>query len=223
MTDFSEEAWQQTARLRAAIDRLPFNAELAAGTLSRARFQAYIVQDALYLDQYCRALALAAAKAPDTGAAQVFAEAAIGVVVVEQGLHSRYLHEFGVDSAAITEAAVAPDCLAYTSFLMATAYHEPWEILVAALLPCFWIYWDVGVAISRQSARGNPYQAWIDTYADEHFGAAVQRVIAIADTAAAAAPPSVRARMLAAFVRSSQYEYLFWDGAYHGRGWPATA
>ena len=49
MTPFSEAAWQRTARLRQAIDALPFNTELAAGTLSRERFQGYIVQDALYL------------------------------------------------------------------------------------------------------------------------------------------------------------------------------
>lgn len=223
MTLFSQEAWQNTARLRHAIHRLPFNTELAAGTLDRDRFQAYIVQDSLYLGQYYRALALAAARAPDTAAAQVFAEFAVQVVAVEQALHGRYLQQFGIDPGSVTVLDASPDCFAYTSFLIATAYQEPWEILVAALLPCFWIYWDVGVAVSRQAAPANPYRAWIDTYADEHFGEAVQRVIAIADHAAEAAPPRVRSMMLAAFVRSSQYEWLFWDGAYQGRGWPLAS
>src|SRR3546814_7621199 len=106
---------------------------------------------------------------------------------------------------------------------MATAYQEPWEVLVAALLPCFWIYWDVGCAISRRAAADNPYRAWIDTYADERFGATVSRVIGIADHAAAAAGSAVRAKMLAAFGQSSRYEWLFWDGAYHRRGWPVAA
>ena len=67
MSRFSDEAWQGTGRLREAIHALPFNTELAAGTLPRDRFQHYIVQDALYLGQFSRALAIAAAKAPDTG------------------------------------------------------------------------------------------------------------------------------------------------------------
>ena len=67
MTPFSEAAWQRTARLREAIDALPFNTELAAGTLSRERFQGYIVQDALYLGQYSRVLAIAGVKGPDGG------------------------------------------------------------------------------------------------------------------------------------------------------------
>ncbi|MFZ3237822.1 MAG: hypothetical protein WA184_20955, partial [Stellaceae bacterium] len=70
MTRFSDEARHRTQALRAAIEALPFNTELAAGTLARARFEHYITQDALYLGQFSRALALAAAKAPDIGTLQ---------------------------------------------------------------------------------------------------------------------------------------------------------
>lgn len=217
---FSDEAWQRTAALREAIHRLPFNTELAAGTLAPERFRFYILQDAIYLGQYSRLLALAAARAPDAATLEAFAQSALGAVAVEQRLHEHYLHEFGVEPEVIAAAEPAPDCLAYTSFLLATAYHEPWPVLVAALLPCFWIYWDVASAIVRTAAPQNRYQAWIDTYADEAFGAAVARVIGIAD-AAAAAGPELRPAMLQAFQRSTQYEFLFWDGAYQQRGWPS--
>src|SRR5205085_5393702 len=133
---FSEEAWQRTASLRAAIHRLPFNAELASGTLAPERFRFYILQDALYLAQYSRVLALAAAKAPDTASLLAFGHSALGAVAVEQRLHEHYLREFGVEPAAITAAEPMPDCLAYTSFLLAIAHQQPWPVLVAALLPC---------------------------------------------------------------------------------------
>src|SRR5262245_52650581 len=220
MIRFSEEAWQRTASLRESIHALPFNAELAAGTLPRTKFRHYIVQDALYLGQFSRALAIAAAKAPDTGTLQSFGQSALGAVAVERALHEQYLHAFGVDPASLAEAEPAPDCLAYTSYLTAAAYHEPWEVLVAALLPCFWIYWDVGCAIAREAAPENPYRAWIDTYADERFGEAVRNVIEITDRAAGTVTLESRAKMLAAFARACQYEWLFWDGAYHCRGWP---
>ena len=223
MIRFSDEAWQRTASLREAIHVLPFNAELAAGTLARNRFQHYIVQDALYLGQFSRALAIAAAKAPDTGALQAFGQSALGALAVERALHEQYLRAFGVDPASLASAAPAPDCLAYTSFLIAAAYHGPWEVLVAALLPCFWIYWDVGCAIARRAAPENPYRAWIDTYADERFGEAVEKVIAISDRAAEVTSVATRAEMFAAFGRACQYEWLFWDGAYQLRGWPPIA
>jgi thiaminase (transcriptional activator TenA) len=216
---FSDEARQRTAALRAAIHALPFNRELAAGALAPDRFSFYITQDALYLAQYSRVLALAAAKAPDTPSLQAFAGSALGAIAVEQRLHEHYLAELGISPAEIAAAEPAPDCLAYTSFLLATAHQEAWPVLIAALLPCFWIYWDVASAIIRDCAPGNPYQAWIDTYANPAFGESVKRVIGIAD-AAASAMPSAHAQMLAAFTRSAQYEYLFWDGTYQRRLWP---
>jgi thiaminase/transcriptional activator TenA len=217
---FSDQVWQATTGLRAAIHALPFNAELAAGTLARERFQHYIIQDALYLGEFGRCLALAAARAPETAGLQSFAQSALAAVAVERALHEQFLRQFGLDPATLTTMEPAPDCLAYTSFLTATAYHEPWPVLVAAVLPCFWLYWDVGGAIARKTAPNNPYRAWIDTYADPGFGERVAAVVATADRAAAAASPAVRAQMRAAFIRASQYEYLFWDGAYQRRGWP---
>lgn len=220
MIRFSDEAWRRTTSLREAIHKLPFNAELAVGSLSRARFQTYIIQDAIYLGQFSRALALAAAKAPDTSTMQSFAQSALGAIAVEQALHTRYLQDFGVDPASIASAEPSPDCLAYTSYLIAVAYHDPWEVLIAALLPCFWLYWDVGCAIARSAAPQNPYKAWVDTYADERFGEAVRTVISITDRAAEATTAAVHTKMLAAFTRACQYEWLFWDGAYQRRSWP---
>ena len=81
---FSEEAWDRTRRLREAIHRLPFNTELAAGSLARDRFQGYITQDSLYLGRFSRALAIAAARAPDSDAMQSFAESALRAVAVDQ-------------------------------------------------------------------------------------------------------------------------------------------
>ncbi len=223
MTSFSEAAWQRTARLRQAIYDLPFNTELADGTLSRARFQGYVIQDALYLGQYSRVLAMAGVKGPDGAALHAFASSALEAVAVEQALHERYFRSFGIDPARLAEIEPSPDCLGYTSFLLATAYHDPWEVLVAALLPCFWVYWDVGSAIAKRAAADNPYRAWIDTYADEGFGEAVRTVIGITDRAAATVAPATVGRMMAAFIRSTQYEWLFWDSAYQQRGWSIVA
>jgi thiaminase/transcriptional activator TenA len=223
MTTFCEQAWADTAALRRAIHALPFNAELAAGTLARERFRFYIRQDAIYLGQFARVLAVAAARAPDIPAFGQFVQFALGAVAVEQALHEHYLRQFGLDPAELDPATAAPDCFAYTSFLLATAYHEPFEVLIAALLPCFRLYWDVGLAISGAAAPGNPYRAWIDAYADQSFGVAVRSLMDVADAAAADASPVLQDRMLAVHRRATEYEYLFWDGAYHCRAWPQIA
>ena len=45
---------------------------------------------------------------------------------------------------ATAVSALSPACHHYVSFLLATAYGEPYEVLLGALLPCFWIYAEVG-------------------------------------------------------------------------------
>src|SRR5580704_8221189 len=118
MIRFSDEAWQRTASLREAIHNLPFNVELAAGSLSRDRFQTYITQDAIYLGQFSRALAISAAKAPDTATMQSFAQSALGAIAVEQALHGRYLRDFGVDPAGVADAEPSADCLAFIGYMI---------------------------------------------------------------------------------------------------------
>ena len=220
MTRFSDRAWGETADLRQGILDLPFNRELAAGTLSQPRFQFYMIQDALYLEQYARALAIAAARAPDPAAIEFFARASQEALVVERALHGGFLERFGVDPAEAARADPSPTCYGYTNFLLTTAHQGSYEELAAALLPCFWIYWDVGKRIAGEASAGNPYQAWIDTYSDPGFGEAVEAVIAINDRAAEDASTGIRDAMLAAFKRSALYEWMFWDSAYRQEQWP---
>ena len=92
MTEFSTQAWQQNLPLYEAILDLPFNRELAAGTLDEERFRHYIIQDAHYLEGFARALALAAAKAENADQIVQFAEAAQTAIIVERALHDLLRH-----------------------------------------------------------------------------------------------------------------------------------
>jgi thiaminase (transcriptional activator TenA) len=217
---FSDEAWTRIGPLYDAILGLPFNRELAAGTLARERFTFYMLQDALYLTHFGRALAVTAARAPDEDAMIQFAGSAQAAVVVERELHAGFFKTFGItpEQAAATEPS--PTCEHYTHYLLALAHNAPYEVSVAALLPCFWIYWKVGAHLFDIARPDNFYQPWIDTYADEAFAAGVRKVIAISDRVAADTTPAVRAQMFKAFVRASQLEWMFWDSAYRLEAWP---
>ena len=220
MPTFSEQAWSQTSGLYQRILDLPFNRELAAGTLSQERFRFYMIQDALYLAQYARALAVASAKAPDMEEIRFFAKSAETVVVVERALHGGFFEKFGVDPDAAAQAEPSPSCLGYTNFLLGVALQGSYAELTAAVLPCFWIYWEVGKHIAGIAAGDNPYQAWIDTYAGDEFGNAVKTAIAITDRTADAASTSERKKMMRAYSRCAQFEWMFWDSAYKLEGWP---
>ena len=63
---FTQEAWARNSALFQATLEMPFNRELADGTLSIERFRHYMIQDAHYLVGFGRALAVAAARADDS-------------------------------------------------------------------------------------------------------------------------------------------------------------
>lgn len=222
MTTFTNTVLTDIDGLLGKIRDLAFIRELTAGTLSRERFQFYVIQDSLYLNSYSRALSLAAAKAPDAEAMLQFTKSAQDAIAVERALHAGFLRQFGVEDAALQRAEKSPTCAGYTNFILATATTGSYEELVAAILPCFWIYWHIGHLITEIAAPANPYRAWIDTYTDAPFEAAVKAVVGITDRVAASATPATVADMRRAFAIASSYEWMFWDSAYRQEAWPVT-
>ncbi|MFQ5936066.1 MAG: TenA family protein, partial [Acidiferrobacterales bacterium] len=197
-----------------------FNTELAAGSLDQKCFRHYILQDTAFLIAFGRALSLAAARAEKTGDIVKFAESAREALVVERALHDSYFEKFAITKEQAENVEPSPTCLNYNNFLIGTAYHAPYEVAVAALLPCFWIYREVGCHILERASPNNAYQAWIDTYADEEYGDAVREVIAIADRLGDHVSPGMLTTMHAAFKRAAQFEWMFWDAAWRLEDWP---
>ncbi|NVK44747.1 MAG: thiaminase II [Rhodobacteraceae bacterium] len=216
---FTQELAQETQTLRDQIHAMAFNRELAEGTLPPEIFQGYIIQDAHYLEGFARALSLAAAKAPDAQAVSQLAGSAAGAIAVERGLHGHYMGLFGITTASFEATDVSAACDHYVSFLLRTAAIGDFPEAVAALLPCFWIYRDVGKEIAETSHPENPYAEWIATYSGEAFDESVTRMLALTDRVAAGASSETRARMHHAFKRSCWHEWRFWDSAYNGEGW----
>jgi thiaminase/transcriptional activator TenA len=211
--------WEDIQPIYAEILAQPFINELADGSLSRERFAFYMKQDALYLRDFARALALTGSRAPDVEQLQVLVGFSHGVAMVERALHESYLEEFGTT----IDVDQSPACLAYTQFLLAEATTAPYREAVAALLPCFWIYREVGLEIVERSAATldtNPYAHWIATYSGDDFNASADRAIALTEEAARTASAEELALMRHAFDRSSRLEWMFWDSAYRLEQWP---
>jgi thiaminase/transcriptional activator TenA len=217
---FSKDAWNANKALYETIRTMPFNQALAEGKLSDDRFKHYIIQDAHYLIAFGRALAVAAAKADDPDGIVQFSEAAKVAIIVERALHADYFKRFKVSAKDFEATPLSPACHHYSNFLTATAWAEPYAVALAALLPCFWIYAEVGKDIHSRAAKNNPYQAWIDTYAGEDFHDAVNAVIATTDRVAAKQSPETLKAMHHAFTRATQLEWIFWDSAWNLGEWP---
>lgn len=212
---FSTLAWERIEPIRTAIDQLPFVTGLESGTLDRQRFRYYLGQDARYLFSYGRVLAAAAAQASSADDVLFWATAARTTFVVERELHAAHVD--------LDATAASPTCLGYSAYLQSLAGEGSYPVLTAGVLPCFWIYQDVGERLLQRVGTGldtHPYRDWISAYADPDFAEATTGAIGIVDRLASRAGDAVQDRMMAAFVTASRYEWMFWDAAWRMEDWP---
>ena len=175
---FISDIEAQIQSMRDAILAHPFVTGVGDGTLPVEKFKHYVTQDYAYLVEYSRALALASARAPRLDDMSWFAALLDETLNVEMSLHRSYCQEFGISVEELEATVAAPTTVAYTSFLLKTAYDGSFGELVASLLPCQWGYWEIGNHLMR---RGLPqhaplYSQWIEMYTSEEFAALAQHI-----------------------------------------------
>ncbi len=197
----------------------PFVRGLTDGKLPRSRFQFYLIQDGLYLRAFGQALNLLAAKAPREEWSLTLSRHAIEALETERQLHDTVLQSYGVTAVVRDGTPMAPTNAAYTNHLLATVQLEPFAHGLAAMLPCYWIYWEVGKELKKRGSRDPDYQRWIDQYAGEEYGKAVRQVLDMMDAEAGQLSETERRRARALFERSARYEWMFWDMAWREERW----
>jgi thiaminase/transcriptional activator TenA len=217
---FTEDLWKSIAPIYAAILRHAFVKGLTDGSLPAESFRFYAVQDALYLREFARALSLAAARASRDEWIIMFNEHAAGALKVERALHESFFKEFGLTPESVAATPLAPTNVAYTSYLLGVAYGAPFHEAVAAVLPCYWIYWEVGKALERSGSPDPLYARWIGTYASAEFGGIVEAVLECADAIARDREPAELEAMRRHFITTSRYEWMFWDMGLRREAWP---
>jgi thiaminase/transcriptional activator TenA len=220
MGSFTDELWSSIDEIYDAILAHPFLTGLTDGTLPAEAFRFYVVQDALYLTHYARALSICAAKAPTDAAIEMFNNHAAGAVAVERSLHEGFFQEMGLSPETVAATPLTPTNLAYCSYLLATSYAGSFAEALGAVLPCYWIYWEVGKALLAQGSPNPLYRRWIDTYGGEEYAAAVTTVLELTEQIGAELGPAERRAMAAHFEITSRYEWMFWDSALEMESWP---
>ena len=147
-----------------------FVCQLREGTLPQAAFQAYLVQDYLFLIQFARAWALAAYKSrtiADISAAQ----AGLAGILVETQLHVRLCDRWGISREALEAVPEHQATVAYTRFVLDCGAAGDLLDLQVALAPCVIGYAEIGSALAGSAAAlgRHPYSEWILEYAGDAY------------------------------------------------------
>ncbi|QDV36619.1 thiaminase II [Tautonia plasticadhaerens] len=217
---FTDALWEAIGPIYGAILGHPFVSGLTDGRLTRDRFAYYVVQDALYLGSFARALSALAASAPDGEATAMFNRHAGDAIAVERSLHDGFLGDLGLHPEQVDSATPSPTTQAYCDFLLASSLGRPFHQGLAAVLPCYWIYQRVGRELLPKGSPDPIYRRWIDTYGGDRYDEVVREVLALTDRVAVELTGPQRDAMQDRFVLAGRYEWMFWDAAYRLERWP---
>ncbi|GMG82416.1 thiaminase II [Paralimibaculum aggregatum] len=193
-----------------------FVRRLGDGTLPRAAFLHYLVQDYVFLIHFARAWALAVTKAETLEELRHCAGTVNALVNEELSLHVGICAEAGIPEAALFAAEERPENLAYTRYVLDAGHSGDLLDLLAALAPCVLGYGEIGARLGREP-HAETYGGWIGTYAGAEYQALCCEVGALIDGAAArriGEAPEAAPRWEAVtgrFVRATRLEIGFWD------------
>lgn len=212
---WSKRAWRKSLKIYNAILDLPFLRELSDGTLSKNIFGRYIAQDEIYLKNYYSQMFMLADLMTDHEHKELFLSFAQGGMEGEKAMHDMLIERFGIETE-VPESKVTSDYNAHICNGIASG--NPC-IALAAVLPCMWIYNQVGLHILKHARlEGNQYKEWILEYGKEEFSEGVNKVLAMIDEWALKADEETVRQMDSYFIKAALYEYAFWDYGYHAEG-----
>jgi thiaminase len=210
----SSASWSADARvacdaLYREIFALPFVRGVADGTLPREVFARYLVQDALYLAAYSHAMQCLAGRLSADPDRDLFARFAADGVAAERAMQERWL----ADAGGVGGTALPTPACRRSMEHVRMAESAPVPVAMAAVLPCFSVYAEVGARLAAGLAAGHPYREWIAEYSGAGFADDARAVAACCD-AAARRNPELRPAMLAAYRAGVEAERDFWGAGF---------
>lgn len=215
---FCEEVRLECNGLWKASFGHPFVKGIADATLPLDIFRYYVMQDAYYLTHFAKVQAIGAVKAKDLETTKRFAFHAEHTCAAEMALHESFMELLDVTEKDWAEFEPSPDAYAYVSHMYRAAEGDLADIL-ASILPCYWLYQEIGERLKEAKPDHPIYSRWIETYGGEEFALLVNEQIDRMDQLAEGLPEIRRKELKDRFRRSSYYEWNFWDQAWTMQTW----
>ncbi|MET9295493.1 hypothetical protein [Streptomyces sp. NPDC003077] len=216
---FVEQCRRHAAGAWHAYQHHPWIEAMAEGSLPVEKFVSFQVNDAPYISDLHRSLALGLAKAP-TGSS--WSKAAATVlddvwVLGEIRAKEKILAELGVQGELrIGPAAYIPAREAYANHLVRTALEGSIGDIASALLPCAMFTEVIGRRFAGVSIDGPPaYQRWADIYVQRAVHRMAQVHAEMMETEAARTDEAGRERMKLLYLRSVQHQVDVFDAAWN--------
>ncbi|MDY0404907.1 thiaminase II [Virgibacillus sp. 179-BFC.A HS] len=130
--------------------------------------------------------------------------------------HAKILHITNTD---IKKFKPAPTAYAYTSHMYRAALSGSLAQIVACMLPCYWLYADIGLRNNDAKPKEKIYDNWIQMYASNWFQDSTKEMINLLDELADQVSEAERNKIKQQFIISKEYELAFWEMSYTFEKW----
>lgn len=193
----------------------PFVKDLARGTLPKAYFQRFLIQDYLYLLDYARVEALAIYKSRKTSEMRYFVSLINGMFEVELNLHLNYCDTWGIDRKSLEKAPKSMELIAYTQYLLNKSMQGDLLDIMILMLPCLVGYGEIGLNMLQDKEtvkQGNPYLSWMEVYSGKEYHSFIRESLAFLERIGSDYGVEQRYPMiLDEFRMVVQLETMFWN------------
>jgi thiaminase/transcriptional activator TenA len=195
---------------------------LRDGSLPRASFLHYLIQDYVFLVHFSRAWSMGVVKSETLEEMKTCAGIMDALVNHEMALHVQTCAAEGISEETLFNAAEEVENLAYTRYVLDAGMQGDFLDLMAALAPCCFGYGEIGTRLGEQAAADTPYRDWIDTYAGAEYQEIMMSVGQMLDNAVTRRlgddPQSSPrwAQLQERFAMATRLEVGFWDMGLRG-------
>lgn len=189
----------------------PFNQCLLNGTLKPSIFGEYLRDDFIYLNHFSKILARLATRtqlvSPDL--AHQLNLLSTDIIGSERDMHKHYKIYIGDHNAMLKPGKSISD---YVDYLYQTTDTAKIPIALSSILPCFWIYYQLGLIHQRQKViQDNPYAEWIATYSGNDFTRATRTLVSTLEQLEDMSSPEMQLLIEQSFGTSVRFELDFFE------------
>lgn len=216
--DFCENVRQETDYFWEASFTHPFVQGIADGTLPLEKFKYYMLQDAYYLKHYTKLLALLAAKASNDEDIKYFLKSAELIHTAELELHETTFKVLQVSELELSEFHPAPAAYNYVSHMYNALHNGTIAEAFSAILPCPWLYQEIGERLKDAKPQIPLYKQWIEFYASDEMKASIQLQKEMLNRFVKEEPAKEQL-FIKHFEKSCYYEWMFWEMSWTMQDW----
>jgi len=222
---FSDRLFQTIEPVWQSYLEHPFVKGIGEGTLDKEKFIHYMKQDYVYLIEYSRVFAIGATKANDLKTMTIFANLLHGTMNFEMDLHREYAAKFGISNEELETTEPSSTMTSYTSYMISQAQLGGVENAIAAVLACAWSYNWIGKELAKWpgALEHELYGNWVKMYSSDGFTQIAEDCIDLINEIAQDKPEHELKKLEEIFVKTSYFEYMFWDMAENKSMWPVPA